>query len=221
MSIPSMHLPTHRPLTPLCSRLRAMRLVGLLALVPLAACETLPPRMAASVAPAAPTIHEVKVPVEVRVEVPVPSVSPADAAGRQLLSWQDSLRLMNNDALNQELVRLSDAIPNGAASTVPVQAMHLALALGLSRNPGDLARGISLLEQVQRNPGIEAQAWYGWARLLSSRYQEQRRLEDQVERQAQQLRDGQKQREQLSEKLDALRAIERSLTRQAPASGPK
>ncbi|HSI61268.1 MAG TPA: hypothetical protein VLA16_27165 [Ideonella sp.] len=203
-------LPRGRPRSPLWASLPAA------ASFALAACDTLPPQAVA----AAPVVREVKVPVEVRVEVPVPTVLPADAAGRQLLVWQDGLRAMNTDALNQELARLSDALPNGAAATAPVQAMHLALALGLSRNAGDLSRGIGLLDQVQRNTSAEAQAWYGWARLLSSRYQEQRRLEEQVERQAQQLRDGQKQRDQLNEKLDALRAIERSLTR-PPSAGSK
>jgi cell division septum initiation protein DivIVA len=57
------------------------------------------------------------------------------------------------------------------------------------------------------------------------RYADQRRLEDQVERQAQQMRDNQRDNQrrvdQLNEKLEALKAIERSIgSRTPPASAP-
>ena len=50
------------------------------------------------------------------------------------------------------------------------------------------------------------------ARLLAARLLDQRRLEDGVERQSQQLRDSQRRIEVLNERLEAMRAIERSLT---------
>ena len=57
------------------------------------------------------------------------------------------------------------------------------------------------------------------ARLLEARLTHQRRLEEQLERQGQQLRDAQRRNDQLSERLEAVRAIERSLqTRPAPAA---
>ena len=57
------------------------------------------------------------------------------------------------------------------------------------------------------------------ARLLEARLTHQRRLEEQLERQGQQLREAQRRNDQLSERLEAVRAIERSLqTRPAPAA---
>ena len=64
--------------------------------------------------------------------------------------------------------------------------------------------------------GDEAAAWAPWARLLAGRAAEQRRLEEQFDRLAQQLRDSQRRIDQLSEKLEALKAIERSLGPKRP-----
>ena len=56
--------------------------------------------------------------------------------------------------------------------------------------------------------------------LLANRLMDQRRLEDATERQAQQLRDSQRRIDQLNERLEAMRAIERSLTTRPPAAAP-
>lgn len=149
----------------------------------------------------------------------VPTVEPVDTAARHLLAYQETLAKLNPADLTRELGRLGD----GASS---VQAtMDLALALGYTRANGDLAKAQSLLDQVIGNPSPEAQAWHGLARLLSSRYAEQRRAEEQTERVNQQLRDTQKDNQrkldQLNEKLEALKSIERSLnSRNTPGPGP-
>lgn len=149
----------------------------------------------------------------------VPTLEPVDTAARHLLAYQETLAKLPPPDLSRELTRLGD----GASS---VQAtMDLALALGYTRANGDLAKAQSLLDQVIGNPSLEAQAWHGLARLLSSRYAEQRRAEDQIERLNQQLRDTQKDNQrkldQLNEKLEALKSIERSLnSRSTPAPGP-
>jgi septal ring factor EnvC (AmiA/AmiB activator) len=91
--------------------------------------------------------------------------------------------------------------------------MQLALALAQTRQPADLARAQSLLQRVSTNPTPDAQQLAPLARTLSARYGEQRRLEDEREKQAQQLRDSQRRIDQLSDRLEALRAIERSFTR--------
>ncbi|MDI1260145.1 hypothetical protein [Aquabacterium sp.] len=149
----------------------------------------------------------------------VPTLEPVDTAARHLLAYQESLAKLTPPDLSRELTRLGD----GASS---VQAtMDLALALGYTRANGDLAKAQSLLDQVIGNPSMEAQAWHGLARLLSSRYAEQRRAEEQTERVNQQLRDAQKDNQrkldQLNEKLEALKSIERSLnSRTTPAPGP-
>jgi hypothetical protein len=146
----------------------------------------------------------------------VPEVEPADQAARRLLAYQERLAPpLNPQTLGGELARLGD----GGAS--PQAAMELALLLGSTRAPGDLARAQTLLDGVLRNP--DAAPWHALARLLAARYAEQRRAEEQAERLAQQLRDtqrdNQRRLDQLNEKLEALKAIERSLnTRPAAAS---
>ncbi len=71
-------------------------------------------------------------------------------------------------------------------------------------------RALALLEPLAR-PNAPA-PWQALARLLQSRFAEQRRLEEQLDKQNQQLRDQQRRIEQLGSQLEALKAIERSLT---------
>lgn len=154
------------------------------------------------------------------ITVYVPLLDPVDVNARHLFAYQERLSQLSPGDLAQEVVRLGD----GSAS--PQATMDLALALGQTRGNGDLARAQGLLDQVLRNSSPEAQAWHAMARLLSARYAEQRRAEEQTERLNQQLRDSQRDNQrkldQLNEKLEALKAIERSLNnRPTPApSGP-
>lgn len=174
-----------------------------------AACAPLqpPPEPKVVEMPPAPTI------------VYVPTQEPVDTAARHLLAYQENLSRLPTADLARELGRLGD----GASS---VQAtMDLALVLGMTRAPGDLAKAQILLDQVLGNPSSEAQAWHGLARLLAARYADQRRAEDQVERVNQQLRevqrDNQRKLDQINEKLEALKSIERSLnSRNNPGPGP-
>ena len=93
------------------------------------------------------------------------------------------------------------------------------------RSPADLARALGLLQRVINHPSPEAQSLQPLARALAARYQEQRRVEDDRDRQAQQLRESQRRIEQLNDRLEALRAIERSFTRPnapgQPPNGPR
>ena len=57
-----------------------------------------------------------------------------------------------------------------------------------------------------------------WPRALAARYAEQRRVEDDRDKQAQQLRDSQRRIDQLNDRIEALRAIERSFARPNPAA---
>ncbi len=104
--------------------------------------------------------------------------------------------------------------------SAPALTLELALALGQLRNNGDLARALALLEPIARSTAPELQPWQPLARLLAARYLELRRLEDQLERQAQQLRDSQRRLDQTTEKLEALKNIERSLTVRPAAGSP-
>jgi DNA anti-recombination protein RmuC len=122
---------------------------------------------------------------------------------------------MSASELSQELVRLNGA-PGGPATT-----LETVLALGQNRSNGDLARALSLLDSLLRINTQEVTPWQAVARLLAIRFAEQRKLEEQVERLNTQLkdsqRDSQRKIDQLNEKLEALKAIERSLTVRPPA----
>jgi hypothetical protein len=142
---------------------------------------------------------------EVRVEVPVhvPEVLPTDAAARELLAYHARLKRMSAGELAVE-VRVRD-------EAAPASATKLALALMTSHGSGELARAQALLDQVLRDTRPEAAMWQGLARLLADSLTEQRRLEDLADRATQQQRDLQRKLDAANEKLEALKAIERSL----------
>ncbi|MDE2564881.1 MAG: hypothetical protein KGL50_03775, partial [Burkholderiales bacterium] len=137
----------------------------------------------------------------------------ADHAARTLLAYSDRLRSLAPADLAQELAR-----PPVDPLEQPGVALEQALALAGSRNPGDLARALALLDPLvaSRRPALAP--WQPLARLLQGRLADQRRLEEAGERQAQQLRDQQRRIEQLSSQLEALKAIERSLNTRPPGS---
>ena len=141
-----------------------------------------------------------------------------DYAARHLLGTQDRLAALNTADLTAEASRPLEG-------TSVEEQMDQALAMSMTHNPGDLARAQALLDQVLHNNAPQADPWRSLARLLAYRLGEQKRAEDAVERGAQQLRDAQRDNQRklddANAKLEALKAIERSLnTRQAPASSP-
>ncbi len=170
----------------------------------LAGCAPLPPKI---------VVHEVRVEVPVQVEVPV--VLPADAAARQLLQAHARLRRLSPAELAAE-VR-----PRDDASLTPQASTELALALMLNHGIGELARAQSLLDQVQRDTRPDAIDWQPLARMLADTLVEPRRLEDQSDKQAQQLREIQRKLDLANEKLEALKAIERSLGTSRGTSGDR
>ncbi|MFT3718101.1 hypothetical protein [Pseudorhodoferax sp.] len=133
-----------------------------------------------------------------------------------LLVYADRVRRMAPSELAQELTRLSET---PEPQRQPGQELQLAIALAQTRVPADLARALGLTQRVLGNPREEARGLYPLAGMLAARYAEQRRVEDALDRQAQQLRDQQRRIDQLNERLEAMRALERSLTsRPAPAN---
>ncbi|HEX7640483.1 MAG TPA: hypothetical protein VF457_18970, partial [Burkholderiaceae bacterium] len=150
------------------------------------------------------------------IVTPVVTCGPArdaqDLAARHLLATQDRLSALNTADLAQEANRPVD--PSSVQSM-----MDQAVALSMTRAPGDLARAQALVDQVLRNNGPQADAWRAPARLMAYRLGEQKRAEDLAERNAQQLRDAQRDAQrkldQLNDKLEALKAIERSLNNNA------
>jgi hypothetical protein len=143
-----------------------------------------------------------------------------DLAARHLLATEDRYSALNTADLTAEAARSIDG------ATVE-QQMDQALALSMTHGVGDLGRAQGLLDQVLHNNAPQADPWRSLARLLAYRLAEQKRAEDAAERSAQQLRDAQRDNQRklddVNAKLEALKAIERSLnTRQSPAaSAPK
>lgn len=161
---------------------------------PAAAPPTVTPVLAA---PAQP-------PVVLNAETP-----PAPDVVTALLSYADRLQALNPTDLAAEIVVQGD--PGNA----PLRQMQLALALIHLRQPTETARALGLLQRVINHVGAESLPLKPLARLLANRLMDQRKLEDSAERQAQQLRESQRRIDQLTERLEALRAIERSLPSRA------
>lgn len=136
---------------------------------------------------------------------------PGDDVLRQMLAYADRVRLIPIADLGQEVARL------GEPST-PAAQMQLALVLSQFRQMPELIRAQELLARVLGNPGADAQAMAPLARLLASRYGEQRRVEELLDKQNQQVRDVQRRLDQTNERLEALKAIERSLSSRAPGA---
>lgn len=185
-----------------------------------------PPQAAQPAAPASPASAASSAMVNSNGKT---AVSPAPSAGTapspeseplvRVLAYSDRVRSMSGTELNQEVTRLGNAY-------IPANQLQLALVLAQLRQTPELIRAQELLTRLLANPDAEAQALHPLARLLASRYGEQRRLEDLLEKQNQQTRDVQRRLDQTNERLEALKAIERSLTSRppppaaAPASAP-
>jgi hypothetical protein len=117
-------------------------------------------------------------------------------------------------------------VASTALGNNPLALMQRALLH--SRPPGgNIARAIALFEAVMASDHPEAPALQPLARLLADQLLERHRLEAvndrlvlQLERTGQQLKDSQRQADQLQEKLEALTEIERTLPARPPAPPP-
>ncbi|WP_226447515.1 hypothetical protein [Acidovorax radicis] len=151
-----------------------------------------------------------------------PSAAPTTPATadpvQRVLAQTDRILSMPAPELGKEIARLSATEETAAEKT-----LVLAIALSHTRQAVDTARALGLVQRVLANNATdEAQALQPLARLVEARLLQQRRLEDQLEKQSQQLRDTQRRNDQLNERLEAVRAIERSLTTRpvSPPSAP-
>lgn len=178
----------------------------------LGACATVPPPAPAPVVVPAPPPPPPVVPVEAEPVAPAAQQASLFTLMTQgplgaMLSYADRVRTLNGADLTAELARL------GEPGESPTTQMQIALVLAQTRNPADLARALGLLQRVNANPSPEAKPLQPMARALAARYLEQRRVEDDRDRQTNQLRDAQRRIDQLNDRLEALRAIERSVAR--------
>ena len=153
------------------------------------------------------------------VEPPPAPAQPAAAEPQaqavplaRVLTYAERVRSMPAAELSSEAARLGAP----TESSVPANQMQLALVLGQTRQLPDLIRAHELVGRVLGNTSAEAQPLHTLARMLAFRYGEQRRVEDQLDKERQQSRELQKKLDQTHERLEALKAIERSLTARPP-----
>lgn len=139
-------------------------------------------------------------------------VAEADAGIAALFRYADRLRMLSAGELTAEIAASGEPGPSVQ------RQMQLALALMHTHQPVDTAKALGLLQRVAAGNGDDGSAVRPLARLLAGRLLEQRKLEDASDRQAQQLRDQQRRIEQLTDRLEAMRAIERSLNARPPAA---
>ncbi|WP_298927729.1 hypothetical protein [uncultured Ramlibacter sp.] len=146
------------------------------------------------------------------------AVPPPASGASELLAYADRVRVLGPTELALEISR------RGEPADAPLASLELALALAQTRSPPNLARAQALVQRVLAQNGSSAQELQSLARLLASQIGQQleaRRLEEQAERQAQQLRDSQRRIDALNDRLEAVRAIERSLPSRPAASAPR
>ena len=188
---------------------------SVLALIGAAGCTTPLPRHEPadrSQAAAAATSVPLQPPLAAAAAAPTasnPALDPS-AAVMRLLAYADRVRSLTPAELGPELSRLSDA-------RSPGEHMQQALAMAQLRQTPDLIRAQDLLTRVLANASPEAMAYHPLARLLATRFGEQRRFEDLLDKQVQQTREIQRRLDQTAERLEALKAIERSLGARVPS----
>ncbi len=105
-----------------------------------------------------------------------------------------------------------------AVPQTPYTQVRMAMLLGHPRVQQDLARGLALLDSVLKSGDPAAAPFQPLARQVADNYLERLKLESQLERQGQQLKDSQRKAGELQDKLDSLADIERTLTPR-PRSG--
>lgn len=187
----------------------------------LCACATPTPHLAAP--PVAPTAS---LTTPIPMPVPAPSTPPAPPRVQarepetaslleSVLTYAERLRLLSPAELATEQLQLADPGPSVE------RQMQLTLALLQSHQATDTLRAQILLQRLMANNSPDAIELRALARLLSSRVQDVRRLEDLTDRQAQQLREAQRRIEVLNDRLEAMRAIERSLTPRTTPGSPR
>ncbi|NMG44468.1 hypothetical protein GPA22_12085 [Aromatoleum toluvorans] len=138
------------------------------------------------------------------------------------LAYHETLRGMNASELARER-----SAQSGAGNAPLAQIKQAMLLSHPPQGATSLQRAQSLLEALNASEKADAVALQPLARVLAEQVQERLRLEStaerltqQLERTGQQLKDAQKQGEELQAKLDALTEIERTLPARPSASTP-
>lgn len=151
----------------------------------------------------------------VLVQTPPRIVVVADPTLTELLAYQASVRAMSSSELVKAQLELS------RADHAPQNTIRRAMLQATLRTPGDLTRAQTLLDSIAQASSDEAKLLAPLAQFLSGQYADLRRQDETVERLNGQVRDAQRRNDQLNEKLEALKNIERSLSVRPAAGAPK
>ncbi len=162
-------------------------------------------------APSVPVSTATPVAVVPSMVQPLPATAPEGEAAAKLLRYADRVRTLSPAELNLEIAALGD--PGSA----PERQLQLALALMHLNQPVETARALGLTQRVANSVAPESAPLKPLARLLAQRLLEHRKVEEAMDKQNAQLRDQQRRIDQLNERLEAMRAIERSINNRAPA----
>jgi len=146
--------------------------------------------------------------------VPVVNVQVNESAMLPLLGYYHLLQRMTPGELTRERQTLA-RLPSSPSVQVRLAMLH-----GMPRAPADLARAQAILDTVLRSHAPEAASLHPLAKLLATQYQERLRIETQNDRLGQQLKESQRKRDELQEKIDALTDIERSIPIRPNADKP-
>lgn len=165
-------------------------------------------------APPAPVTTATPVATVPSMVQPLPASAPEGEAAAKLLRYADRVRTLTPTELNLEIAAIGDA------GNAPERQLQLALALMHLNQPVETARALGLTQRVANSPLPESAPLKPLARLLAQRLLEHRKIEEAMDKQSAQLRDHQRRIEQLNERLEAMRAIERSINNRPPAPTP-
>ena len=202
-----MNKPLHDPHRTARGRPASLALLALLLSALLGACATpSPPPPAEPPPPVPPTVAS--------QPTPAADLAITPSGVEILLAYHQNLRALNPAEIARELANL-----NSQAKT-PMLAMRKAMVLSMSRATNDLTLAQIHLDSVLSSTDQDAEALKPLARLLGTQWSEQRRLSDSLDRLNTQARDNQRKTDQLNEKLEALKAIERTLPASPAAPGP-
>lgn len=145
---------------------------------------------------------------------PVATVQVNESAMLPLLGYYHLLQRMTPGELARERQTLTRLPPS------PSVHVRQAMLYGMPRATTDLARAQASLETVLSSHAPEAASLHPLAKLLATQYQERLRIETQNDRLGQQLKESQRSRDALQEKIDALTDIERSIPIRPNADKP-
>ena len=161
----------------------------------LGACSTVPPTVVAS--------PPIVAPVTVRENSNVTA-----------LNYYQTLQRMTPAQISRERAQLA-ALPPTSANQV-----RMAMLLGLAHGQQELTKALGLLDGVLKSTELDAVSLHPLARLLAENYGERQKLEAQVEKQEQQLKESRRKAAELQEKIDELADIERTLPQRPRARRP-